>query len=379
MKIIIYGLPGSGYEEVAKYIDSDCFIEDADFVTFLSSKKKTKAQVAAYNKALSAATCCAGCAVASHLKEPTYKVFLYYNPQIYSERPYDEPTNIYTELTKYRDDSIQKFRIDPYNMFMYDLIVDTTFVKDRSVIADMIRSYAEKASTEQVILINKNNLYLQVDTYRGRAHKFSESAVPAFSAGGYWFIASQKPEMYKPALNGNFVNVKLVSLPYRIYTLSADEVQAWDNLLGTRHYPKVLNVIPNLTPEAEFRYRAPKPFKRKDVSKTPNELEKLCTVKQANKLREYLKKGYAFCVAGSEFSPKHEFLLALRREMRKACGDGVTTYDASILYQHAWDRPMICVCVNDWGNKVLLESIKELVGHRWVTRFTSSQHDDADE
>lgn len=88
-------------------------------------------------------------------------------------------------------------------------------------------------------------------------------------------------------------------------------------------------------------------------------------------LRE-IKKGSAIILLGSENSPIPEYLKAIRLEMRKPTGNGVTSYDAYVPFKPQWKRPVITVSLFDYGNKVIVHSIKRLGPVRSKTLFAAN-------
>lgn len=105
-------------------------------------------------------------------------------------------------------------------------------------------------------------------------------------------------------------------------------------------------------------------------------LEKFIDDETADLIRSYSLKGAAFIVLGTENSPKREFLKALGEEMRRPMNNGICVYDASIPFKHQFDRPIITVCLNDWGNKQTIDAVRSMGLNRMRTLYVRHYEED---
>lgn len=115
--------------------------------------------------------------------------------------------------------------------------------------------------------------------------------------------------------------------------------------------------------------RSPQPQK-KDV-----ELSQLIGGKEYDILLREIKKGTAILLMGSESSPIPKYSKAIRLEMRKPTGNGVVSYDAYVPFKPQWKRPVITVSLFDYGNKVIVHSIKRLGPIRSKTLFAANMEE----
>lgn len=103
---------------------------------------------------------------------------------------------------------------------------------------------------------------------------------------------------------------------------------------------------------------------------TSDVLDSFTTKEQRALLRKLVKQGAAFIVLGSQNSPKAEFYKGLCQEMRQPTSNGVSCYDSRVPYKNQFDRDVITISINDWGNSNYVDSIKRLDGVRTRTLYT---------
>lgn len=113
-------------------------------------------------------------------------------------------------------------------------------------------------------------------------------------------------------------------------------------------------------------------FKRKQYP-NPKEgtIKDFADAQQLKILKKLLKQGAAFIVIGSENSPRAELMAALRFEMRTPVYSGVVAYDANVPYKTPFDRDVVTISINDWGNKNYIHSIKKLGAERSRTLYAA--------
>ena len=115
--------------------------------------------------------------------------------------------------------------------------------------------------------------------------------------------------------------------------------------------------------------RSPQPQK-KDI-----DLADLIGGKEYKILKKEIKSGSAIILLGSESSPIPEYKKAIRLEMRKPTGNGVVQYDAYVPFKPQWKRPVVTVSLFDYGNKVIVHSIKRLGPIRSRTLFAANMEE----
>lgn len=114
----------------------------------------------------------------------------------------------------------------------------------------------------------------------------------------------------------------------------------------------------------------PYTFERKVMPIAISEnLEKFIDDETADLIRSYSLKGAAFIVLGTENSPKREFLKALGEEMRRPMNNGLCVYDASIPFKYQFNRPIVTVSLNDWGNKQTIDAVRSIGVNRLRTLY----------
>ena len=112
--------------------------------------------------------------------------------------------------------------------------------------------------------------------------------------------------------------------------------------------------------------RTPQPQK-KDI-----ELANLISGKEYKILKREINAGSAIILLGSESSPIPEYRKAIMLEMRKPADNGVMQYDAYIPFKPQWKRPIVTVSLFDYGNKIIVHSIKRLGPVRSRTLFATN-------
>ena len=111
--------------------------------------------------------------------------------------------------------------------------------------------------------------------------------------------------------------------------------------------------------------------KRESVPKQTSELlESFANAEQLSLLRKLMKQGAAFIVLGTEGAPVAEFYKGLTQEMRKPTSNGVSCYDARVPFYNQWERDIITISINDFGNANYVDSIKRLDGVRTRTLYS---------
>ena len=116
-------------------------------------------------------------------------------------------------------------------------------------------------------------------------------------------------------------------------------------------------------------------FKRKPVKDRitkDKELHDLLKGTPYEILKSEVDKGTAIILLGTENSPIPEYTKALRLLMRKPTSNGLTMYDAYVAFRPQWKRPIITVSLFDYGNEVIVHSIKRLGPIRSKTLYSTN-------
>ena len=109
----------------------------------------------------------------------------------------------------------------------------------------------------------------------------------------------------------------------------------------------------------------------KDKITKDKELSDFLTGEPYDILCSEIKKGSAIMLLGSENSPIPEYSKAIRLEMRKPTGNGIVCYDAYVAFKPQWKRPVITVSLFDYGNQIIVHSIKRLGPIRSKTLYAA--------
>lgn len=88
-----------------------------------------------------------------------------------------------------------------------------------------------------------------------------------------------------------------------------------------------------------------------------------------------IKKGSAIMLLGTENSPIPEYSKAIRLEMRKPTGNGVVCYDAYVAFKPQWKRPVVTVSLFDYGNAIIVHSIRRLGPIRSRTLYSANMEE----
>lgn len=114
-----------------------------------------------------------------------------------------------------------------------------------------------------------------------------------------------------------------------------------------------------------------KRFRRKEVKQKEKKtlLPTFMSEEQIELLKDYIKRGAVFTATGSVHAPKREVLRGLTQEMKSPTFNGFACYDARVAIKEATERPFIILTLNDFGNKNILHSIREVKGEKIYFRY----------